>query len=992
MMKKLLYLVLLLSSLSSFAQTIKGKVQDGQRQPVIGASVFLEGTKQAVQTDAMGMFSFPVTEAGKYKVRVSMVGYKMLTRDLTAGTTVYNLTIEEDSKALEDVVVVGYGTKLRREVTGSISKISSKELNDLPVQSFEGALQAKLPGVQVTTGSGIAGSGAVVRIRGVASISAGGDPLYVVDGIPITQDYFLQGNGGAMNNNPLASINPDDIESIDVLKDAAATAIYGSRGSNGVVIITTKRASKKGVQIGYTGSVSTSQPTALPDMLDSKQYVQLYQEAYENDGGTGQGIYWDGVTNTDWVALTTQTGIKHAHNVSVAKGGKDFSILGNVSYNKNESFLVGNSYDRTSMRLNADYAITSKLKASLSTSFSNGVNHRVNTAWAGGLGAAMSTLLPTQSAYNADGTLANSPVRDQALRKWQTAENRFINGLTLNYKINDNFSALVKGSSDYMVLLDDIYNPKELINTTHAGNANRYGTTVNNYNYYAQLNFTKEINSDNKFNAMIANEFQSSTTSTYNKNEDDRTAGFNVNPDSTNASYKKYTNADQQWAFLSYFTRLGYSYKNKMFFESTVRMDGSSKFGKNYRYGIFPAFSASWVLSEESFIKDLGFVSSSKLRTSYGKSGNANIPNYQNVGVFQNPNSTPTYNGNPTTFPIQLENPNLRWETSWSYNLGLDMGFFNDRFTFSFEYYNKKSSDVLMSLSVPPSIGFSNYWDNVGKITNSGVELSVTSRNINRDLKWTTQFNISRNKNEITSIGVYTEDAVGGGTNDTRVVVGQPVGTNFLVRFSHVDPVTGKPVYLDINGNETFTWDPKDRVSVGSVLPDAMGGITNSFSYKNFDLSFLFNFVLGGDIYNSSSKRQLGVVTNWNMTTDIFDRWQKPGDIAKYPRLTLDTRTYGSSTPWINTTMWLQDGTFARLRNVTLGYSLPKTITNKLKIQSFRMSLIGTNLLTFTKYTGLDPEIARDFENATDRNMSPNITYLTPPQEKTYTLQLNITF
>ena len=992
MMKKLLYLVLLFSSLSSLAQTIKGKVQDGQRQPVIGASVFLEASKQAVQTDAMGMFTFNVSEAGKYKVRVSMVGYKSLVRELTAGTTVYNLTIEEDSKSLEDVVVVGYGTKLRREVTGSISKISAKELNDLPVQSFEGALQAKLPGVQVTTGSGIAGSGAVVRIRGVASISAGGDPLYVVDGIPITQDYFLQGNGGAMNNNPLASINPDDIESIDVLKDAAATAIYGSRGSNGVVIITTKRANKKGLQVSYTGSVSTSQPTALPDMLDSKQYVQLYQEAYENDGGTGQGVYWDGVTNTDWVALTTQTGIKQAHNVSVAKGGKDFSILGNVSYNKNESFLVGNSYDRTSMRLNADYAITPKLKASLSTSFSNGINNRVNTARAGGLGAAMSTLLPIQSAYNPDGTLANSPVRDQTLRKWQTAENRFINGLTLNYKINDNFSALVKGSSDYMILLDDIYNPKELINTTHAGNANRYGTTVNNYNYYAQLNYSKEINTDNKFTAMIANEFQSSTTSSYNKNEDDRTAGFNVNSDSTNATFKKFTNADQQWAFLSYFTRLGYAYKNKMFFESTVRMDGSSKFGKNYRYGIFPAFSASWVLSEESFVKNLGFISSSKLRTSYGKSGNANIPNYQNVGVFQNPSSTPNYNGNPTTFPIQLENPNLRWETSWSYNLGLDMGFLNDRFTFSFEYYNKKSSDVLMSLAVPPSIGFSNYWDNVGKITNSGLELSLTSRNINRDLKWTTQFNISRNKNEITSIGVYTEDAVGGGTNDTRVVVGQPVGTNFLVRFSHVDPVTGKPVYLDINGNETFTWDPKDRVSVGSVLPDAMGGITNSFSYKNFDFSFLFNFVLGGDVYNSSSKRQLGVVTNWNMTTDIFDRWQKPGDIAKYPRLTLDTRTYGSSTPWINTTMWLQDGTFARLRNVTLGYSLPKTITKKLKIQSFRMSLIGTNLLTFTKYTGLDPEIARDFENATDRNMSPNITYLTPPQEKTYTFQLNITF
>jgi hypothetical protein len=303
---------------------------------------------------------------------------------------------------------------------------------------------------------------------------------------------------------------------------------------------------------------------------------------------------------------------------------------------------------------------------------------------------------------------------------------------------------------------------------------------------------------------------------------------------------------------------------------------------------------------------------------------------------------------------------------------------------------------VLINVQIPRSFGFSSKWDNVAQIANRGVEFAIKSRNLVGDFTWTTSFNIAYNYNEIQSIGGYSPDAVSGGTNDTRVVVGSPVGTNFLVRFSHIDQATGRPVYLDINGNPTNEWTPDDRVPVGSVLPDAIGGINNTFTYQGFDFSFLFAFVIGGDIYDSSSKRQLGVMSIgdglWNMTPHIFDRWQQPGDNARYARLTTENANLGSTTPWINTNQWLHDGSFLRLRNLTFGYTFPQEKVKNWKLEGLRVYFVGTNLLTFTRYQGLDPEIARDFENATDRNMSPNITYLTPPQEKTFNFGIDVKF
>ncbi len=350
------------------------------------------------------------------------------------------------------------------------------------------------------------------------------------------------------------------------------------------------------------------------------------------------------------------------------------------------------------------------------------------------------------------------------------------------------------------------------------------------------------------------------------------------------------------------------------------------------------------------------------------------------------------YNNSPIIYPSLLENPDLQWESATVFDIGLEYGLLEDRIVGEIAYYHKKSKDVFLSISPPRYNGSGTYWDHVGEILNEGVEFSITSRNLVGEFQWTTNFNVAYNYNELVSIGGYSEDAVSGGTNDTRTVIGQPVGTNFLVRFSHVDQETGEPVYLDINGEETRTWDPKDRVAVGKVLPDAIGGITNTFRYKGFDLNFLFVYSIGGNIYDSSSKRQLGVVDEWNKTTQIFDRWQEAGDEATYAKLTLDAANLGSTTPWINTDLWLHDASYARLRNLTIGYTLSRQMVERMKLSSCRISFTGSNLLTFTNYPGIDPEIARDFENPTDRNMSPNISYLTPPQEKTFTFTINLTF
>ncbi len=1031
----LLTLLLCIAGGVAYAQTISGRVADSANQPLPGATAYINETSKGVFTDFDGNFSLKVTP-GVYTLEVSFVGFLKQSRtiEVAAGQDVsVNFVLEEDAVFIDDVIVVGYGVQRKREVTGSIERVEGKTLTAMPTPSFEAALQGQAAGVQVSQSSGVAGAGSLIRVRGIASVSAGGDPLYVVDGIPITQDYFLRGNSGAFNNNPLSSLNPNDIESVEILKDAAATGIYGSRGANGVILITTKRGSQKGTQYEFSSRIGVGVPATLPNMLNSRDYLAIRQEAWENDGGTGyvwlpnyttanddaatrEAAYKEALQrNTNWVDETVGQGFKQMYNFGVRKGSKKYGMYAGVTYDDNGSFLLGNNFERISGRLNFDYNVSNELKLMFSGSLSRGTNNRVDVAWSGGLGNAMSTALPfypvtwDQDVFDEDGELQHAegdyfiwsggqnPVAYQNLRRWRNTEDRSINNLTLLYTPIENLTIKASGGFDYMHLREDIFNPAALTLSSDLGNASRFANYILNWNYSATANYLWDYGENHSFNFMVGSEFQRSDSYGYGIDyfgvegpvfdvDSLRDDAANVNRTANNPS---------QWSFLSYFARVNYILKDKYTFQGTARVDGSSRFGRNNRYGFFPSLSAGWIISEERFMKQVEQISFMKIRASYGLTGNAAIPDYARFGTFSNLDNGILYNGQPIIFPLQLANPDLRWETSATWDAALEVGLFNDRITFELGVYRKYSRDVLLNVNVPPSTGFTNYWDNVAEILNRGIEFQIRSRNIvGPRFNWTTDFNIARNYNELVDIGPYTPDAVSGGTNDSRVIVGKPVGSFFLVEFSHVDPENGLPVYIDLDGNETYDYDNAIRKYVGDGLPRFVGGLTNNFSFGNWDLMSLFTFSLGAKIFDSSAKRQLGVVTDWNMRDEVFDRWRQPGDLATFPRMTLDETTYGlpSGFPWWNTSLFVYDASFLRLRNLALGYNIPNVRIGKRDVYGFRIAVNVTNLFTLTDFPGLDPEVVRDFEDPQDRNLSPNVTYLTPPQERSYNISINLNF
>ncbi len=1026
-----------LGFLPGFSQTVTGTVKDENGITMPGVTVQIDASTKGDATDLNGKYTIENAPVGEHTLNFSFIGYKKLSEVVNipaSGTITVDKTMEVSSENLNEYVVVGYGVQRQREVTGAISKVTSKQITDIPAPSFEAALQGKAAGVQVTQGSGLAGSASVVRIRGIASISAAGDPLYVVDGIPISQDYFLNGNRGAMNNNPLATINPNDIESIQILKDAAATGIYGSRGANGVILITTKSGSGRGWSFNLGTKFGVAQPTARPNMLNSDELLQLYQESWENDGNVGLaplkgGRTWEQArqTNTNWVDETIHTGFKQAYNFSANYGSDKFKLFSSIGYDDNASYLIGNSYVRTSFRLNGSYKITDQLTLSANLSASQGVNNRIDAAWSGGLGDAMSTALPyypvfyKDTVFNDSGEITHlpgdywdqgsNPVRKRNLQDWRTTEWRSINNISLEYRPTKKLFIKLYSGYDYLDLKDDKFSDARLLNSDRLGTqqslAERWATYTNNFNINGTVTYFHDIDEDNKLTYLIGTEYQQSTSIAKPRQyrQDSSVDGnFRENPnlldqpfmdgDSTSVPGYRFEGDDnkQIFNFISAFARVNYSFKNKYYAQASFRADGSSRFGENNRFGYFPSASAGWVISEENFMKDVKSISFLKLRAGWGITGNAAIPNYQQYGEYRKvPNG---YNSQDYRYLAIPPNPDIQWETSNTFDFGLESGFFDDRITATLSFYNKKTTKVLLSITPQVSTGFAGFWDNVGEILNRGVEFAFNSTNISKKkFTWKTNFNISYNYNEIVSIGDYTPDAISGGTNDTRVVVGKPVGTNFLVRFSHIDPETGRNVYLDANGNETMVWDPADRVAVGRVLPKAVGGITNTFEIGRWNIGLVCVFSLGSNIYDSSSKRQLGVVTDWNMRTDIFDRWRAPGDQAEYAQLSQLNENYGLTNAYDNnSTQFLKKGDYLRFRRLSVGYSFPKFAIGSATFQSASITLSAVNFFTITNFDGLDPEIARDFENATDRNLSSNITYLTPPQEMSFNLALNLRF
>lgn len=1013
LIKLCLPVLLLITALTANAQTssLAGKVLDETGLPLPGASIQIKSLGRTTATNTDGTYKITGLKNGPVTVTISFIGYQTKDQSVTInGNTTANFNVKPDAQGLDEVVVVGYGTQSRREVTGSITKVSGDKLTALPTPSFEASLQGQAPGVQVTQGSGLAGSGSVIRIRGIGSISAGGDPLYVVDGIPITSDPFITGNRGAMNQNPLATINPNDIESVEILKDAGAAGIYGSRGANGVILITTKRGKLGTPTVSLSSKYGISTYANRPKFASGSEWLALRQEAWVNDGNTGLATLPGGLTwaqaqqnNTDWWGLLTQTGHSNDQSVSISQGTEKIKTYFSGNYSNNESFLKGNAYERYGFRTNIDVKPTSYFSTSINVGYDKGTNKRVNAAWGGGLGDAMSSALPIYPVYNEDGSYFSNganPAKGLGLLDWKTKDDRLLAGITLELKPVKNLSIKGIANMDNLNVNDEIFTPAALANA-NSGNTTLYPTKIFNRTLTATVNYDWQLDEKNKINILGGAEAQMSYRNFYK----DGIYGPSDAPfTSDHDSYYKalqtlaannaliYYAGGARETFSSLFARVNYSYDNKYYLQALIRRDGSSKFGPNNKYGYFPAVSASWYISQENFLKDNNVISNLKLRTSYGMVGSSNFPSGQYYQQFQFSGS---YNGNSVLYPVNVGNPDLKWEEARNYDLGLDFGLFKERITGEISYYHKLTKDALIDGGISPSTGFEKGFVNVGEIKNEGVELSLNTINIqSKDFKWVTRFNISKNSNKVLSLGPLTPDAVGGGTNDTRIAVGYPIGTNYLVRYVGVDPADGLPIWLDKNGYETKTFSLDNRVPVGKVLPDYVGGLTNTFSYKGFELNTLFTFAIGGNIYDGSAKRQLGVVTDWNIRDDISDRWQKPGDNARFPKLTMNPSTYpGLSSEWnYNSTMFLYSATFVRLREVTLGYNFAPSLIQKLRLQNLKVFVTAMNPLTFSKYPGGDPEIARDFENPQDRNMSPNVTYLTTPQQKTLTFGLSTKF
>jgi TonB-linked SusC/RagA family outer membrane protein len=1016
----LAFLALTFLSVCSYAQTVTGKVYDNAKQTLPGVVVKDKQSGNGVATDIDGNYTLNLS-AGKHTLEFVLIGYLNQVREvtLTAGQKLaLDVEMPEDMKMAEEVVVVGYGVQRKRDVTGSITRIDGKELTQVPVPSFEAALQGRGAGIQVSQGSGLAGSGSLVRIRGISSISAGGDPLYVVDGIPITQNPFLRGNSGAMNSNPLTFLNPNDIESIEVLKDAAATGIYGSRGANGVILITTKRGKQKGLSLDLNVRVGTSEAAAKPNMMTTEEYLQMRQEAWENDGGTGyvwlpsisgaldspevrEQKYKDAMkTNTNWFDELTGVGIKQAYNIGINYVMDKAKIYASLSNDDNGSYIIGNRFVRNSARLNVDINLAKNLIYNVGGSYTQSVNQRVDAAWSGGIGEAMSTALPYYPVYDSTGKYFmwnggySNPIAYREQRQWVNFEKRLLTNHSFTYLINEHWSARATGSLDYLDQEEMKFLPIGINVGQQQNYAEKFPTWVTNWNSNGTINYNRTYKKDHRVAFMAGSEIQKSVTRGYSQVQYPGLAALpTVEAVDGDTIAPQYGNAyEEVTTFVSFFGRFNYSIADKYYFQLVSRADASSKFGTNSKWGNFPSASVGWIATEESFLKDNKVINFLKLRGSWGVTGNADIPRTAQYETWYQ--GAIGYSGNPYLFQGQLGNPDLKWETSMILDASIEYGIFRDRIHGTISAYSKRTNDVLLQYNVQTSTGFSSVWANAGEILNQGLEFSIKSNNLNpkSKLQWITDFNISRNMNEVISIGDFTPDALSGGTNDSRVQIGKPVGSYYLIQSAGIDPVSGRPMYYDLQGNKTYDYNLNNRQYAGAGLPKGYGGITNTFTYGGWSLSVFMTYSLGAKIFDSSAKRQLGVTTDWNMRTDKFDRWQEPGDEAQFPRQTLQENTYGlqAGNPWWNTTMFIYDADYLRMKNISLGYTFKMKESSP--IRNLSVQLAASNLFVITNFVGLDPELVRDFENPQDRNLSPNTTYLTPPQEKSYFATLTANF
>lgn len=978
LLKSLLMLILFIPA-TMIAQTklnVTGIVTDADTgEELIGVSVAQKGTTTGTVTDLDGKYSISVSE-GSILV-FTYLGY--VDQEIAVKSSRINVSLKENSKALQEVVVIGYGTQKKADVTTAVSSISAEDWKDRPIVSAQQALQGKASGVQVVQPSGKPGAGIQVRVRGTTSLNAGNDPLYVVDGIP---------------TNDITNLSPNDIESMSILKDASSAAIYGSRGSNGVVLITTKQGSRGTTKIDVSAYWGVSNVSKKINTLNTNEYYDLMEEISSVSVNRSNQNY------TDWAKELYRTGFQQNYQVSLSGGNDKVIHFTSAGYQKDDGVISPASFDRYSIRNNIKAELRPWLTVTSNMSFAN--TNRMDAtdnqnSDRGGVVMSVLNTPPFLTVWNPDkpGEYQTNPYQASwenpialADQYNKNQDYRFMGNWTLDFKLAEGLNFKPNFSVDYTShTWDKFIDP---VKTSYGRQANGRGEHAED-TYMTWVNenvvsYNKRFSNVHNFSALGGITFQRHTHKNSYMSLQDFVKGTTFETMTMNMANQinSAKTEKKQYSLMSYLARVQYDYESRYLLTANFRADGSSKLYKKWDY--FPSFSAGWRFSSEQFFESLtNVVDDAKLRVAWGRNGNQNgIGFYDFLDKFNVSKQESLGNG-PSVSPGRLGNRDLKWEITTQYNAGLDLSLFNSRLTGAFDVYYKKTTDLLLYITLPTTAGTTLPMRNDGAMVNKGFEFNLDGRILTGEFKWDASMNMSFNRNKLTKLGLtpsFTDAKIEANGGDVIMIKeGLPLGSFYGYIADGVDPDTGDMIYRDLNDDGAVT--PEDRTIIGNAQPDFTFGFTHNFSWKGITLSAFFNGSYGNDIFNATRIYTEGMFDSKNQTTTVLNRWQRPGMITDVPRAD------NTKNSW-NSTRFVEDGSYLRLKSLTLSYNFNEKLIKKVGLHNLNIYGTVNNLFTLTKYKGYDPELSWTEDSASAARIG--IDYGTYPQTRSFIFGLNMTF
>lgn len=950
-------------------------VQNGETLP--GVNVLLKGSNTGTITDAEGKYSINAPADGV--LVFSFIGFKMQEISID-NRTVVDVVMEEDITTLEQVVVVGYGTQEKKDITGAVAVIDEEAFESRPNSQFGNLIQGKTAGVQVISPSGKPSAGFSMRVRGTSSIAGSSEPLYVVDGIP---------------SSDTRTINPADIESITVLKDASSAAIYGTQGANGVVLITTKKGTSAVPKLEFSAYAGFSSVWKTLKVLNSEQFRDLMTEM-------GQTTDWSQYTaNTDWQNEVFQNGRSQNYQLSISGKHDKTTYYVSGGWMQQIGAVRSAEMDRYNFKVNFDQRLNDWLN--VGTNFSYMRYHDVDvsdntTVNSGGVILGVLSTPPNIGIYRPDGTFTSNPFQDweNPLASTDAADRGYKNQRVLGnvyaeaYIIPDLKFRTNLGIDYQFGMYDFFLDPFK----TSYGRATQgrgiNSTNLTNYQIIDNTLLYEKQLEEHHFSVLVGAVAQKYRW----ENSRVEKTGFSGNAvPTTNAGsiIVSAGNDKAEKSNASFISRVTYDYRGKYLLTANFRRDGSSAFGPNMRWGNFPSVSIGWRISDETFFENVSFTDDVKLRVGYGLVGN-DLGQYAYLGRVASGANYPI--GGvilPGTYPESIQNNDLQWETTEQTNVGLDIALLNSRIQFSADAYIKNTSNLLLYVPLPRSTGYDVGVQNVGDIENKGLEFQVTSHNLVNELTWQTDFNISFNRNKVINIlgQKYVGGSVAGRGEPNYTVEGEPLGLFYGYVAGGVDPATGMLYYIDRNGESTFSPAPEDRTFIGNPNPDFIYGMTNTLGYKNFELSVFIQGSQGNDIFNATRIETEGMTDYKNQSHVVVNRWRAPGDVTDIPRaVPNDNRNSLISTRFV------EDGSYLRFKAITLSYNLPGSLLAKARINNAKFYVTGENLFTITNYKGFDPEVSAFglSDDNTMKNIALGVDFGTYPQTRNLIFGVNLSF